>query len=283
MQYLKYPVANMRITQNYKGMVSHYNGYSGSPNDYAIDEAGKDSTKSEPFLAPCDMIVKRIYGVNTKGVNTIWLQSLNPVKLANNTESYITMLVMHVDDSDLINIKVGQTYKQGEKIFVEGTDGASGYHFHISVANTTFDKLNNNGWIQNNKGTWVISNNAIKPEDAFYVDDSYTKVISSGGLNFKSLTNSDKTNISNLKYKIGDFVTFSTCYKSSTDPIAKAIPASRMLRNYGTITKINEGSLNPYLLDNGLCWVNDGDIRDIDRSNTYTVVKWDKIFMENNE
>ena len=37
--------------------------------------------------------------------------------------------------------------------------------------------------------------------------------------------------------------------------------AAQMLRNHGVITRIVEGARNPYLLDNGLCWVNDGDIR----------------------
>lgn len=63
------------------------------------------------------------------------------------------------------------------------------------------------------------------------------------------------------KYKEGDHVVFSTCYASSTDPISKAIPASEMARKHGVITKIIPGAHNPYLLDAGLCWVNDGDIR----------------------
>lgn len=63
------------------------------------------------------------------------------------------------------------------------------------------------------------------------------------------------------KYKEGDHVVFSTCYASSTDPISKAIPARKMARNHGVITKVIPGAHNPYLLDAGLCWVNDGDIR----------------------
>lgn len=62
-------------------------------------------------------------------------------------------------------------------------------------------------------------------------------------------------------YKIGDHVVFSTCYKSSTAPIEEHLTAAQMLRNHGVITRIVEGARNPYLLDNGLCWVNDGDIR----------------------
>ena len=62
-------------------------------------------------------------------------------------------------------------------------------------------------------------------------------------------------------YAIGQHVIFSTCYRTSTDPNSKAIGAPSMARNHGTITKIVPGTKNPYLLDSGLCWVNDGDIR----------------------
>lgn len=62
------------------------------------------------------------------------------------------------------------------------------------------------------------------------------------------------------KYKIGEHVVFSTCYRSSADPNNLAIGAGNMARNHGVITKIVNAK-NPYLLDNGLCWVNDGDIR----------------------
>lgn len=65
------------------------------------------------------------------------------------------------------------------------------------------------------------------------------------------------------KYAAGQKVRFSTCYKSSTAPNSEAILADNMARNYGTITKIKSGAKNPYLLDDGLCWVNDGDIREV--------------------
>lgn len=61
-------------------------------------------------------------------------------------------------------------------------------------------------------------------------------------------------------HAIGEHIVFSTCYKSSTAPVSEHLNASTMSRNHGTITKIVDAQ-NPYLLDNGLCWVNDGDIR----------------------
>ena len=75
------------------------------------------------------------------------------------------------------------------------------------------------------------------------------------------------------KYKVGEHVVFSTCYSSSTDPNSKAIPASKMAKNHGVITKIQSGAKNPYLLDNGLCWVNDGDIRGLYQEAQYYTVK----------
>ncbi len=80
------------------------------------------------------------------------------------------------------------------------------------------------------------------------------------------------------KHKIGEHVVFSTCYNSSTDPNSAAISAAKMARNHGIITKIQEGAKNPYLLDDGLCWVNDGDIRGLYKADTaqyYTVKSGD--------
>lgn len=71
----------------------------------------------------------------------------------------------------------------------------------------------------------------------------------------------DPTPEPTTKYKEGDHVVFSTCYASSTDPIGKAIQASKMARDHGVITGIYPGTRNPYLLDKNLCFVNDGDIR----------------------
>ena len=68
-----------------------------------------------------------------------------------------------------------------------------------------------------------------------------------------------------LKYKVGDKVKLSSYYVSSTDPVTKAIHKSRT----GTITKVlTNGCQNPYLIDNGMCWCNDGDIRSLVKSNT---------------
>ena len=100
--------------------------------------------------------------------------------------------------------------------------------------------------------------NADIDQDVFYGDEK-------AWLMYQGKTISNKPSIvdTGLKYHVGQKVIFSTCYRSSTDPISKAIGADKMLRNYGTITKTYPGSKNPYLLDDGLCFVNDGDIREV--------------------
>lgn len=101
--------------------------------------------------------------------------------------------------------------------------------------------------------------------DIAYKD--YASIIKSAGLNQTKAQEPapapapEPTPAPTLAHSVGEHVVFSTCYASSTDDTDKAIQASKMLRNHGTITKTYPGRHNPYLLDDGLCFVNDGDIR----------------------
>lgn len=192
--YLTYPVKNMKITQSYLGSYSHAKNYNGRPYDYPIDEACLDSSR-EYMYCPCDcMVVKYIYGVNAKGTNTIWLESTEKVVMPCGTD-YVTIMVIHPMDDDLSKLKVGQKFYRGDKMFREGTDGnATGNHFHISVGKGKY----RNGWVQNNKGAWPIDtvSGAIKPEQAFFVDKSFTNVIKTSGLTF--------TELPKITYPVGD-------------------------------------------------------------------------------
>lgn len=184
MQYLKYPCKTMNITQSYLGKYSHAPNVSGNPKDYPIDEAGAD-TGRDYFYAPCDMKIVRIYGVKASGTNTIWLESLEKVMTPSGMLK-ITIMVIHPEDDDLLKLKVGQIFKQGDKAFREGKDGnASGNHFHISVASGVIGAT---GWVENDKGSWVIKTDgvALKPEVAFFIDED-TTIKNSGGLTFKKI------------------------------------------------------------------------------------------------
>ena len=190
MQYLIYPTRVLNITQNYNGKFSHYEESHGKPYAYPIDENCGGSAR-DYFYAPCDLTVKRIYGLNGPGTNTIWLESVDKVRLANGKSSKITIRVTHPNDDTLKHFKIGQLYKQYDKMFLEGNDGrATGYHFHIEVNDCPFKDLTNNGWVKNNKGAWVTSPNSMKPEDAFFIDKKFTTIKNTADLNFKYLPES---------------------------------------------------------------------------------------------
>lgn len=83
----------------------------------------------------------------------------------------------------------------------------------------------------------------------------------SGCLNESKPQQSAGNSAPRLKYKVGDRVTYSSCYKASTDGIEKAIILKA--NKTGAITKIIANARNPYLIGNGTCWCNDGDIRTV--------------------
>lgn len=218
MQYLKYPTKIMGISQNYNGKYSHYDESHGNPCAYPIDEACGSKSR-DYFYAPCDLIIRRIYGLGNKGTNTIWMESISKVKLANGKESIVTIRVTHPEDEDLKKYRVGQTFKQGDKMFREGKDGnATGNHFHIEINTCSFSKLSGNGWLKNNKGAWVTSPNSIKPEEAFHIDKSFTTIKNSQGLKFKELP-STPTPSKNQKLYLPDSATSWRVYKMGVQPV----------------------------------------------------------------
>ena len=184
--YLTYPCKVMRITQTYTGTTSHLPHTTGAPKDYPWDE-GCSGTGRDYCYCPCDeMKVKRIYGVGNGGVNTIWLESTSEVVFADGTEDFCTMLITHPNDEDLKKMKVDQLFRRGEAICREGKDGASGYHFHFSAGK---GKYYGNGWVKNSKSKWVLAatEGACKPEQLFFVDTAFTKVMNAKGIEFKEL------------------------------------------------------------------------------------------------
>lgn len=173
----------MRITQSYTGTVSHLPHTKGDYRDYPIDEGCESGGKSYMYC-PCDeMKIKRIYGVGTGGTNTMWLESTDKVLFADGSEDYFSMLVTHPDDSELKKLKVGQTFTRKEKICLEGKDGASGNHLHISAGK---GRVKGNGWVKNSNGKWVltVTGGTFKPEELFFIDSSFTMIKNRKGLNF---------------------------------------------------------------------------------------------------
>ena len=204
-EYLIYPFKTMRITQSYTGTTSHLPHTTVSPKDYPIDEGGRDGGR-DPFYAPCKLKVKKIYGVGNRGTNTLWLESTEKVALPNGKIDYVTFMLIHPNDSDLKRLRVGQTFKKGDIVCYEGTDGATGNHIHMAVG---MGKMTGSGWTQNDNGKWVLTcaNGTLKPENAFYIDRNFTNVIETKGLKFKNKPAKaapTKTS-STQKYSTGDY------------------------------------------------------------------------------
>ena len=201
MQSLIYPLKYMRITQGYNGETSHYKHSHSSDGiiDYSLDDGGKDTGNGDYFYAPCDLKITKIY---LSGTNTFWWESINKVKLANGKESKVCGYVIHCPDSSLKKLKVGQTFKQKAAIAQEGKDGATGYHFHHAVS---LGEVEGTGWVKNKAGAWVLTGTgaAIKPEQAYFVDHNFTKVLNDGKLNWKKYVASAEnttTSTSTVKY-----------------------------------------------------------------------------------
>ena len=220
--YLTYPFKTMRITQTYLGKTSHYPHTTGNIKDYPIDEAGKD-TGRDAFFCPCDeVVIKKIYGVGTSGTNTIWLSSTSPVVLANGKKSVVTMLLTHPNDSDLYSLKSGQTFKRGELVCYEGTDGATGNHIHLSIG---LGEISEGGWSQNSNGKWVLRTTlgTIKPEKAFWINKNFTTIANSNGLKFKTLSDAKAKTIptapeSTSSYSVGNYKVTATVLNVRTGP-----------------------------------------------------------------
>lgn len=184
--YLTYPFKTMRITQSYDGTTSHLPHMTGSPKEYALDEGGKDGGRDWLFCGCDAMRVTRLTGVGKPGTNALYVTSTTPVDLANGKRSIITMQLVHPNDDDLCKLRDGQIIRRGERICREGNDGATGNHVHMAVGLGT---IIGTGWQKNSKDRWVLvtTGGALKPEDAFFIDPTFTTVKDSKGLKFKKL------------------------------------------------------------------------------------------------
>ena len=185
MYYFTYPFKKMSISQNYN-QGNHKPHWYGSKNykDYPIDECCGD-TKRDPVYAPVDMKVVKIYGLNTtKTTNAIVLQTTSNVRTPIGDKTVILTLT-HPEEGDIKKLKVGQIVKKGSIICYEGRDGyATGNHIHMTVGTGTYK-----GLYENNNGKWCfVCTTENKPEDIFYVNTNFTKILNADGITWKKVT-----------------------------------------------------------------------------------------------
>ncbi len=146
---------------------------------FALDEGGSD-TGIDFMIAPFDCVVKRIW---EDDANEVWFESKEKVKYADGTEDYMVIMLVH--DNDVSDLWIGKEFKQGDKIYDEGTKGnADGNHVHIECG---VGQFYGDGWYHN----WytpssMTINNAKRIEECLWIDDSYV-IINDGGLNWRNV------------------------------------------------------------------------------------------------
>ena len=186
MQKCKFFMERMRVTQGYgvkPDSSVDYSNYS-HVGSYALDLGGKDSARDWAY-APCDIVVKRVYG----DYNAVWFETIEPVLCADGQVRSLVFLLLHINTVDLkeLDIKVGKVFKQGERFYREGVAGrATGNHIHFEVGEAPFKPT---GWYKSNyrdntgANVWII-NNQLKPHEIFILGND-VEILDGGGYNWK--------------------------------------------------------------------------------------------------
>lgn len=159
MEKLLFPMKVINITQGVNGQYSHQG-------TYAIDNAGKD-TGIDDVYAPCTMVIK--YKDSAKNGNAVFAQSTDKVQFADGTIEYATMMFIHCNN--ISHLRLGQTIKQGESFYKEGTAGqATGNHCHIEVAKGEYTK----SYVLNTYKVYMLPQ-SVHPASSFFIDDCTIK------------------------------------------------------------------------------------------------------------
>lgn len=176
MKTMYFPMDVLRVTQGYGvaygGVKANTYSHAGG---YALDLGGAD-TGADWLYAPCDMVVRRVYGV----YNAVWFESLEPLESVGTT---VIMLCLHMNnaDRDALGIKVGKVFKKGEKCYREGMSGnVTGTHVHLELGK---GPMTGTGWKQNAQGVWCI-NNPLVPSEHFVLGAD-VRVMNTGGYAWK--------------------------------------------------------------------------------------------------
>lgn len=181
--YAKFPMHYLKVSQTYNGSGHKPHWYGATPKDYPIDLAGEDGGRDYLF-SPVTMKVTNVQGIgNSKVSNKVFLVSTKKVHTPIGKHQ-IFMTAVHFEDSDVkkFGIKKGKVFKEGEPICFEGKETATANHLHFTCGIGSASQS-----VENSKGKWVTKGNCRKPEEIFYIDKNFTKVLKSGNLNWEYL------------------------------------------------------------------------------------------------
>lgn len=187
MQVSYYPSKVMRISQNYKSGNHKAHNQDSKIYDYPIDETYDNSKQTGWFIAPFDCQIVKKYQATTRN---IWLTSNDEV-ITPKGNYYVTIQVCHIDKDIYNKLKVGQTFKQDEKIVRESIDkNSTGYHNHITAG---YGLIKGTGWKENSKGKWVLqtTKGSQKPEDVFFIKTDI-KILNNGNITWQQYKDNEK-------------------------------------------------------------------------------------------
>lgn len=152
-----FPMKTMNITQGINEGITH-------KDTFCIDNAGEDKGIDNVYAPFTGKVVQ----ISTAS-NSVFFESLNPIKCADGSEDYVTCKFTH--DNDISNLYIGKIVNQGVQFYNEGTKGqATGNHCDISVA-----KGKNQGYTKNSLGNWVLKG-ATEPWKVFFVNTNKTRI-----------------------------------------------------------------------------------------------------------
>lgn len=156
-QYALLPPRHTGITQGINGKTSHV-GIN------AIDFGFNPGYEKQDLYAPFDCRV--VWADDVAKGGTVALQSIKPVKWADGTEDFMTVISEHSSDRP----DKGTVFKQGEVYAHMGKAATSGYHVHIEVQRGKFKKYTGTRYQSGIRSYVYVFPNTVYPYDALWVD-----------------------------------------------------------------------------------------------------------------
>lgn len=150
---------------------------------YAMDLGGVNTGAAgsvDKAYAPYDGRVVRADGLNN---NAMFIESLEPVVGPSGKVDYQRHVLIHTNRYIL---KAGDTFKQGQHIYTEGTAGGVTAHIHIEGGYGKWSSVGGAKLSQNSAGTWTIANQAHLYDMMYLPADC--KIQASGGYPWKFAT-----------------------------------------------------------------------------------------------
>lgn len=182
---------------------------------YAYDFCNYKDGKYEDVYAPFTGKIVISKEGDLVGGNGVYLQSIEPVLLANGEISYLTAMFLHDNDiSDLKAIALeGKKIKQGEPFYNQGNAGnTEDVHLHFEIAKGTISKYSD------------MRTHGIQAYDACYLPDGITETKSWINVNGKKYKDLPWKYVSEVVDADVELKTESKYYYTTVSTEIKAVP-----------------------------------------------------------